>query len=141
MSRRRDNEPVTDASSGSAAYQPGVCNIGPAEIARRRRAATNLTILTAIVAGALLAADVPPLLRIAVLPLSAAAGVTWLQVVRRFCVAFGAAGVLNFGVLGGTKSVEALAARAADRRTAFRMIVEGSFYGLIAAIALVLLPL
>ncbi len=141
MSRRRDNEPVTDASSGNAAYRPGVCNIGEAEIARRRRAATNLTILTAVVAAGLLIAEVPPLLRIAVLPLSAAAGVTWLQVVRRFCVAFGAAGVLNFGVLGGTTSVEVSAARAADRRTAFRMIVEGSFYGLIAAIALVLLPL
>ena len=115
------------------------CNIGPDEIARRRRGAIAATTATIVLAVALVALGVPRVDRLAVWPLAAAAAVTWLQVVHRFCVRFGAFGVENFGRIGGEVQVDP-AIRAADRRQAARLILEGSFLGLVAALGLVLLP-
>ncbi len=121
-------------------YRPGVCNIGSAEIARRRRSAIGLTVVALVVAGALVGGGMPPAGRIILLPFAAGAAVTWLQVVRRFCVGFGAIGVRNFGPLGTEETVVDASARAADRRTAIRMIAEGLACGLIATALLALLP-
>ena len=121
-------------------YRPGACNIGPAELRRRRRSAVGVTAVALVIAFGLVANGAEPVYRVALLPFAAGAAVTWLQVIRRFCVAFGAAGVRNFGALGRTDTVTYRAARAADRRTALRMILEGSLYGLIVTAVVVLLP-
>lgn len=121
-------------------YRPGICNIGPEEIRRRRRAAISTSLFAAIVAVGIVLADLPQLARLAIFPFAAAAGVSWLQVFRKFCVAFGAAGVLNFGVLGSTERVADVEARATDRRIALRMVLEGSVYGLLVTLVFVVLP-
>ena len=139
---------MLNAATGSAGhqparspgYQPGACNIGPAEIARRRRAAIGATVIAAIVGVVILAAGWPLPARLGLLPFAAAAAVNWLQVTRRFCVGFGAAGILNFGDLGSTLRVDDAEARSADRRTARRMIVEGLLYGALVTLAFWLLP-
>jgi len=115
------------------------CNIGPEEIARRRRSAIVATILTAVVAAALVAVHAPPLARLLIWPLATAAAITWLQVVHRFCVAFGALGLENFGRLGHERHVDE-AQRAADRRRALQLIFEGGLIGLFVALALVAIP-
>jgi len=121
-------------------YRPGVCNIGPAEIGRRRRAAIATTLFAVAVAGGIVLADLPQLARLALFPFAAAASVNWLQVFRKFCVAFGAAGVLNFGALGSAAAVADAEARAADRRVALRMVLEGSAYGLLVTLGFWILP-
>lgn len=121
-------------------YRPGACNIGPAEIARRRRSAIAMTAATVLVAVALVVIGAPPVTRLLAFPFAAASGVTWLQVVRRFCVGFGAVGIRNFGALGSTLSVSDARARSADRRMALRLVVEGSAYGLAATVLFALLP-
>ncbi len=121
-------------------YRPGVCNIGPAEVARRRRSAIGATVIAAIVGVVILAAAWPLPARLGLLPFAAAAAVSWLQVTRRFCVGFGAAGILNFGDLGSTLRVEDAQARGVDRRTARRMILEGLLYGALVTVAFWLLP-
>ena len=118
---------------------PPRCNIGPDEIARRRRFATAATIATVVFAVLLIAVHVPPIGRLLLWPIAAAAAVTWLQVVHRFCVAFGALGLENFGRLGQESHVDPVQ-RAADRRRAFQLIAEGAAMGLVAALALVALP-
>jgi hypothetical protein len=115
------------------------CNIGPDEIARRRRSAIVATVLTALAAAVLVASHAPPLARLLIWPLATAAAVSWLQVVNRFCVAFGALGLENFGRLGGEVHVDPRQ-RAADRRRALQLILEGSLVGLAVSIGLVLLP-
>ena len=115
------------------------CNIGPEEIARRRRSAIVATILTAVVAAALVAVHAPPLARLLIWPLATDAAITWLQVVHRFCVAFGALGLENFGRLGQERHVDE-AQRAADRRRALQLIFEGGLIGLVVALALVAIP-
>ena len=98
------------------------------------------TVLTAVAAAALVAIHAPPLARLVVWPLATAAAVTWLQVVHRFCVAFGALGLENFGRIGEERGVDSVQ-RAADRRRAAQLIVEGSIVGAVVTLALALLPI
>lgn len=123
-----------DAGSGPR------CNIGPAEIRRRRWMAVLLTVASLVVAGVLVAGGIPHLFRIGIWPVTAAAGVTWLQVVRRFCVRFGLGGLENFGAIGHERRVAPQALQD-DQRRAMQLIGEGVLAGLLAAIALVGLPL
>jgi len=116
------------------------CNIGPAEIRRRRGIAVALTVATMLVAAALLALGAPHLARLAVWPLAAAAGVTWLQVVRRFCVRFGVGGLENFGAVGEERPV-ARHQLEADRRRAIQLIAEGVLAGLLVTVAFASLPI
>ena len=116
------------------------CNIGPAEIARRRRTALLLTAATVTIAAALVVFPFPPVARLAIWPVATAAAVTWLQVVHRFCVAFGALGLENFAALGSEHAVDP-AQRAGDRRRAAQLIVEGSLIGTIVALGLLVAPL
>ena len=115
------------------------CNIGPAEIARRRRSAIGFTIVAALVAVALVALHVPAAGRLLMFPFATGAAINWLQVVHRFCVAFGALGVENFGRLGEQVRVDP-AQRAADRRKVAQLVVEGSLLGAVVTLALVVAP-
>lgn len=116
---------------GQGGYRPGACNIGPAEIARRRR--IGLLQLGAAIglAAVLVVIDAPAWARVALWPLLAGAFVTLEQVRRRFCVAFGLAGVRNFGPLGRPERVEDERARTADRRSA---IVLATYCSVAAAL-------
>lgn len=131
-------QPATSSAGG--AYRPGACNIGPAEVERRRRSAVVATAVTLAIAVGTIALGLPPAARLVVAPFAAAAAISWLQVVRRFCVAFGSLGVQNFGPLGARVPVAEGEARSRDRRTALRMIAEGVAIGVGLALLLVLLP-
>jgi hypothetical protein len=115
------------------------CNIGPEEIARRRRSALVTTIVTGLLAAALVGIHAPPIARLLIWPLATAAAVTWLQVVHRFCVAFGALGLENFGRLGEEIRVDPRQ-RAVDRRRALQLVLEGSLIGLVVALLVVAIP-
>jgi hypothetical protein len=107
------------------------CNIGPDELARRRRIAVVLSVATGLVAVGLIAVHAPLPSRLVLFPLAAGTTVTWLQVVRRFCVRFGAFGLENFGPLGAERKVDR-AQRTGDARKAVEMILEGIVVGLVA---------
>ncbi len=132
--------PQISYDAGTDGYRPGVCNIGPAEIARRRRAGYLGLAVAAALAVALLASGAPPLLRLLVgLPLAGGA-VGLLQARLGFCAAFGMAGVRNFGALGRVESVEVSGARRADRTKALAIFLAASAIGFAGAALLVLLP-
>src|SRR5687767_11046609 len=88
-----------------AEYQPGVCNIGPAEIARRRRAGHTGVIAAIALFAALVVIGAPDWMRflVAIPAIGAASG--YLQARLRFCAGFGSMGVFNFGELGNTERV------------------------------------
>ena len=115
------------------------CNIGPDEIARRRQSAIFFTAVAALVAVGLVAFDVPPAGRLVMFLFATGAAINWLQVVHRFCVAFGAIGIENFGRLGEEVRIDP-AQRAADRRRVAQLVLEGSLIGAIVTLALVVAP-
>ncbi|HET9852276.1 MAG TPA: hypothetical protein VFP56_07200 [Candidatus Limnocylindrales bacterium] len=115
------------------------CNIGPAEIERRRRSAIVITALAALVAVGLLVLHVPAPARLALFPFVTAAAVTWLQVVHRFCVAFAALGIQNFSNLGEEEKVDP-ALRAVDRRRLAQLVLEGSAIGAAVTLLFVIVP-
>jgi hypothetical protein len=120
-------------------YVPGACNIGPAEVARRRWVGHTGLVATVAVAAVLQVVDADPVWHLLVaLPASLAAG-GYLQAWLRFCADFGWRGVYNFGALGQQERVAAEEARAQDRRRALLIGAGSGAIGLAVAMLSLLL--
>lgn len=122
---------IQDPSS----YQAGACNIGPAEIARRRRAGLAGVATAVVIAVALIAIGAPWWMRLAMFPPLAGGLVSLEQARRRFCVGFAMAGIRNFGPLGSAEKVAVAAERAADRRAA--LVLTGYMSAIAAVISVI----
>ena len=122
-------------------YNPGVCNIGPAEIARRRRAGHTGLLATVALFAILVAIGAPPIARLLLVIPAAVSASGYLQAYLKFCAGFGAKGVYNFGDLGPTEKVAETAARALDRARAMRISLASFAIGAAVAIVVVLLPI
>jgi hypothetical protein len=118
-------------------YIAGVCNIGPAETARRRRVGEAGALAALGLLGMLRIVRAPRAWRLLVFFPAAVAAAGYLQAARRFCAAYGWRGVLNLGPLGAVESVEDAAARAADRRQALAIAGQSGAIGLGVALAAV----
>ena len=127
------------ATDNAGTYIPGVCNIGPAEIRRRRDLGLTGGAIAAVTLAALLATRAPtPLRALVVLP--AAAGATGLlQAKLHFCSGFALNGVFNMGAAGSTDSVDDAAYRRADRQKAISILAGSAGIGAgVGALALLL---
>jgi hypothetical protein len=121
-------------------YRPGACNIGPAEIARRRRAGHVGALVTYIVLAVLIAVHAPPLARLVLALPAAGAASGYLQAWLRFCAGFGSRGIFNFGRLGEMSAVVDPVARARDRAMATRIGLASLAVGVTVAMAAVVGP-
>lgn len=122
-------------------YTPGVCNIGPAEIARRRRSGHVGAIVTVVFLAALIALDAPPALRLLVALPAAGAAAGYLQAWLRFCAAFGFRGIFNFEALGRARSVTDRDALRRDRRRAAGIGIGALAIGVVVGAVAAALPL
>ena len=122
-------------------YEPGVCNIGPAEIARRRRAGIVGALLTLGLFVALVALDMPPVFRLALFVPAAVAASGFIQARLRFCAGFAALGVFNFGGDGERVQIVDPEARARDRRRGREISVASFAIGAAVALLAVVLPI
>jgi hypothetical protein len=121
-------------------YQPGVCNIGPDEIRRRRNVGhTGLTATVGLL-GALLWLDAPPVSRLIVALPAMISASGYLQAALRFCAGYGARGLLNFGPAGQPVAVPDEAAAAADRRKARQISLASFAIGAAVAVVGLVLP-
>ena len=123
MAELRFSADTTPSASARVvpAYEPGVCNIGPAEIARRTRAGHVGLAATAELFAGLATVHAPAPIRFLVALPAAAAASGYLQARFRFCVGFASRGVFNFGDVGPTFEIDDEAASAADRALAIRL--------------------
>jgi hypothetical protein len=122
-------------------YQPGACNIGPAEIARRRRIGHSGLAAALGLLAVLVVVDAPPSARLSILLPASAAAIGYLQAHSRFCAAFGFRGVFNFGQVGQEQQVARTASAASDRRRALQLTAAAVGFGMVAGISAALLPL
>jgi hypothetical protein len=131
----------TAAGPGTGSgYQPGICNIGPAEIARRRRAGHVGLLATLALFVVLVVSGVPPVARLLVAVPAAGAASGYLQARLRFCAGFGSRGVFNFGPLGQADRVASDEDRARDRTRATQIGLASLAIGVAAGIAAVTVP-
>jgi hypothetical protein len=120
-------------------YVPGSCNIGPAEIALRRRAGHAGLVVTAALGAALLRSDLPRAWRLTLAMPAAGAASGYLQAHERFCADFGWRGVYNFDRRGQEQPVAGDNALAQDRRKALRIAAASAAIGV--GVALVAMSL
>ncbi len=132
--------PIPDVSLDvlEGEYQAGVCNIGRAEIARRRQAGFVGAGASVLLYAALVAAHTPRRARFLIALPAAGAASGFIQAQRHFCAGFGSRGVYNFGELGREDRVddaEALAAdRAASKLIGLQSLAAGVAVGVVAAL-------
>jgi ferric-dicitrate binding protein FerR (iron transport regulator) len=129
------------APASRTEYRPGVCNIGPAEIARRRLAGHIGVLATVFVFVVLLVIGAPSILRFLLVLPAAAAASGYLQAWLKFCAGFGSHGVFNFGAVGESQTVVDQEARRRDRRRANQIGLASLLIGVAVALAAFLLPL
>jgi hypothetical protein len=120
-------------------YVPGRCNIGPAEIALRRRAGHAGLVVTAALGAALLRSDLPRAWRLTLAVPAAGAASGYLQAREAFCADFGWRGVYNFDRRGQEQPVAGDDALAQDRRKAVRIAAASAAIGV--GVALVAMSL
>ncbi len=122
-------------------YQAGACNIGPAEIARRRRGGMAGVGIAVALALVLVALGAPWWTRLVVFAPLASGLIALEQVRRHFCVGFALAGIRNFGPLGDPDRVDDDTDRATDRRAALVMVAYMSAIAGVITVAFALLPI
>ncbi len=126
---------------GTSDYRPGVCNIGPKEIARRRRSGLVGVSIAVGLAVALVAIGAPTWARgLVLLPLWGGL-VSLEQVRRRFCVGFALAGIRSANPSEVRERVEDAADLAADRAAARWMVIYCGALAAIITLAYALLPI
>jgi hypothetical protein len=122
------------------AYSAGACNIGPAEIARRRMSG-HVGLASAVVLIVIfVATGAPHLFRLILFVPAAGSAAGYLQARFHFCAAFGTRGVYNFGPLGSVAQVVDAASRRRDLIKSMRIGIASFAIGAAVAIVALLLP-
>jgi hypothetical protein len=121
----------------AAQYVPGSCNIGPEEIALRRRAGHVGLAVTAALGAALLRSDLHPAWRLALALPAAGSASGYLQARQRFCANYGWRGLYNFNARGQEQPVAVADAQEQDRRRALQISATSAAIGLGVALVAV----
>ena len=122
-------------------YSPGVCNIGPPEIARRRMAGHLGLIVSVVVLAALVAAGLPNWTRLILVLTAGVSASGYLQAWFHFCAGFGSRGVYNFGPVGTVQEVADAANKARDRARSRQIGVIALAIGVLVGVAAAMLPI
>jgi hypothetical protein len=105
-------------------YQAGVCNIGPSEVARRRKVASlGGALYISFLAFAILK-DFSSVTTLTALFPAIIFSVGFIQSRRKFCLAYGLMGSFNFQKLGSLTQVEDQISLKADRSTAISILTQ-----------------
>lgn len=115
---------VQQSISDKQKYIPGVCNIGPAERAKRRQTGIIAVIVTIVLLVTLVASGVSVYWRLIIFLPASVAATGLLQDAFHFCVGFGIKGLYNVvNSAGITNNVESEEFRLKDRHKA-QMIIR-----------------
>lgn len=121
-------------------YQPGVCNIGPAEIRQRRSIGIGGLVVTVVAVVLLVVFQVPAPWRLLVFIPAAAGASGFLQAALHFCTGFAMKGVFNFGDRGTQEAVHEQEYRKKDQRKATLILIGAAAIGVVVALIAFFLP-
>ena len=122
-------------------YIPGSCNIGKGEIRRRQVVALIGAVLSAFTLAGLISTSAAPGARLGIFIPLLVASIGWIQSRKKFCLAYGFMGTINFGKLGQLSKVSDKSAQAADRKTALSILAQSLSLAAILTLIVYLLPL
>lgn len=105
-------------------YLAGACNIGPAEIKRRRQGALIGAILFAFTTLLFVITNAPTSTRLLIFIPALLFTVGIIQSRRKFCVAYGFLGVFSFEKLGATRKITMNQDLKADRKYATKLLLQ-----------------
>ncbi|MEU1971108.1 hypothetical protein ABZ477_05605 [Microbacterium sp. NPDC019599] len=119
----------------TAVYRPGVCNIGPAEIRKRRMSGwVGLAVAVGFLILAFALGWAAPWRLLVALPVFLSAQ-GFLQAAFHFCVGFASRGLYNFGALGSEETVQEAEFHRQDLRKALLITVLA--FAIAAAVSVV----
>jgi hypothetical protein len=122
--------------TAKAEYIPGVCNIGAAEIRRRRQSGWLGLGMTVLLWGVFLVLRIPAPWRLFLFFPAMISATGFLQAGLHFCAGFGMRGVFNFGSeVGKIETVEQKEFRLKDRRKARLIALSSALVGIATASA------
>ena len=127
-------------NSKTPEYQAGSCNIGGAEVRRRKISGIIGGVLTIVFYAFAYSLHAQRDIRALVFFPLVLTTIGWYQSRRRFCLAFGFSGVFNFGNLGEVSRIQEPAQRAADRRQALKLLAKATLMAAVFALILTLVP-
>jgi hypothetical protein len=122
-------------------YVAGSCNIGKGEIRRRQVVALIGLALSLSTFLGFIATSASTSARISIFIPFAVTFIGWVQSRKKFCLAYGFMGTFNFGKLGDISRVADKASKAADRKTAIKILAEALLYAAIATAVVAVIPL
>jgi hypothetical protein len=108
-------------------YISGACNIGPAEIKRRKQGAVIGGIAFTLTALLLVSTDATTSTRLIVFIPALLFTVGLIQSRRKFCVAYGFLGVFSLEKLGATTKISINQDLKADRSYAIKLLLQSVF--------------
>ena len=132
---------LNSENSAPAEYLAGVCNIGPAEIRKRRIVALVGLALLILEVASMRSTHTSHLGRISIFIPALVFSVGYIQSRKKFCLAFGFMGTFNFGKTREIAKVASAEDRARDRRTAIRIFMQSAVLAAVITLAIVILPL
>jgi len=125
-----------------AKYIPGVCNIGPVEIARRKSAGWVGVVISIGFFLLFILFRTPSIYRLIIFFPASLAATGFLQAYYHFCAGFGMKGVYNvLKPAGETETVDQEAFRKKDRQKALQIMRYSILIGLVFAAIIFFLPL
>ncbi len=116
-------------------YAPGACNIGPAEIARRRNMGWLFLGISIATLAILILLNVSQWWHLIIFLPATVSASGFLQAHFHFCSGFASRGVYNFGTLGHAQAVADAAAKKLDRQRGLQI----TLYAVAAAAVVALL--
>jgi len=130
-----------NSSENSPEYIAGTCNIGPAEIRKRRTVALIGLALALVGIASYRHLHTSHLARVGIFLPMLVFSVGFVQSRKKFCLAFGFMGTFNFGKSRDIARVASPEDRARDRATALKILGEAVALAAILTAVVVALPL
>lgn len=123
-------------STKNITYVPGVCNIGPEEIARRRLIGWIGLALTVALFVILLETHANPYWRLFLFLPATMSAAGFLQAVLHFCSGFAQKGIYNLGPIGKTEAVDDKDSAKKDKRKGGMITIYSVLIGIVVTLIL-----